>query len=255
MPKATHSWNAIPPAFAALLCCLVLHSDSQRLEHSRLSSLPRITLWAWERREDLHAIDSKQFAVAYLDRTVTIGETVRSQPRRDAVFFPAAAARIPVVRIETTAGASLSLENRQAAVAEVLSAANEPGIRALQIDFDATRSQRAFYRELLMDLRRQMPAQLPISITALASWCSGDDWLHDLPIDEAVPMFFRMEPDRRRAPADLDEFRIREPLCQSSAGISTDELWPSDLARKRIYIFPDHGWRADSPAEVARRLP
>ncbi len=29
-------------------------------------------------------------------------------------------------------------------------------------------------------------------MTALASWCAGDDWLRDLPVDEAVPMLFRM---------------------------------------------------------------
>jgi hypothetical protein len=69
-----------------------------------------------------------------------------------------------------------------------------------------------------------------------------------------VPMLFRMEPDRRRAPPDLDEFRIREPLCQSSVGISTMEPWPSDLAGKRIYVFADNGWRKDSHAELERRL-
>ena len=216
MPKASNPWNSIPAALAALLCSLILHSDSLPVEQSRMTSLPHITLWAWERREDLHAIDTTQFAVAYLDRTVTIGETVRSQPRRDAVFFPAAATRIPVVRIEVTTGATLTGETRSAVVSELLSAAEEPGIAALQVDFDATRSQRAFYRELLTDLRKKMPARLPLSITALASWCSYDDWLHGLPIDEAVPMLFRMEPDRRRAPSDLSEFQIREPLCRTS---------------------------------------
>ena len=255
MPKPAYPWNAIPVALAALLCSLALHPDSLPATASRMAPLPRITLWAWERREDLHAIDPKHFAVAWLDRTVTIGETVRSQPRRDAAFFPAAAAHIPVVRIETASGAILNAEKRDAVVGELLSAARQPGIAALQVDFDATRSQRAFYRDLLIELRGEMPAHLPLSITALASWCSYDDWLHGLPIDEAVPMLFRMEPDRRRAPLNLDEFRIREPLCRTSAGLSTDEPWPSDLAHKRIYLFPDHGWRADSPAEVARRLP
>lgn len=111
----------------------------------------------------------------------------------------------------------------------------------MQIDFDATRSQRAFYRALLFDLRRQMPANLPLSVTALASWRSYDDWLRGLPIDEAVPMFFRMEPDRRRAPASLAGFRIHEPLCQESVGISTTDAWPPDIAGKRIYLFPDDG--------------
>ena len=255
MHLSTRLLNGTCCALIALPFSFGIHSDALPHTPNRLDVLPRITLWAWERREDLHAIDPKQFAVAYLDRTITIGETVRSQPRRDAVFFPAAASRIPVVRIETATGATLTPENRHAIVDELLSAAGEPGIAALQVDFDATRSQRAFYRDLLIDLRREMPPHLPLSITALASWCGRDDWLHDLPIDEAVPMLFRMEPDRHRAPPSLDELRIREPLCRTSDGLSTDEPWPSDLAHKRIYIFPDHGWRAESPAEVARRLP
>lgn len=255
MPLASHPWRGIPAALAALLCSFALHSDPSPVQQSRMVALPRITLWAWERREDLHAIDSKRFAIAYLDRTITIDNAVHSQPRRDAIFFPATAKRMPVVRIETAMGASLGRDNRRSAVDELLSAAAEPGIAALQVDFDATRSQRGFYRDLLIDLRSRMPSHLPLSITALASWCSQDDWLQGLPIDEAVPMFFQMEPDRRRAPPDIDDFRIREPLCRGAAGVASDEQWPSNLAHKRIYIFSSRGWRGDSPAEVARRIP
>ena len=100
-----------------------------------------------------------------------------------------------------------------------------------------------------------MPADLPLSITALASWCSWDSWIRGLPVDEAVPMMFRMEPDHRRAPAATEDFQIREPLCRTSTGISTDERWPSNLAGKRIYVFPDHGWRNSPPADLLRRLP
>jgi len=88
---------------------------------------------------------------------------------------------------------------------------------------------------------------LTLSITALASWCSYDDWLAGLPIDEAVPMFFRMEPDRSFAPPDLPQLRIREPLCATSIGISTHEMYAGSLAGKRLYFFPDRGWREDLP--------
>jgi hypothetical protein len=251
--SATH-WNGVSFALAALLCSFAIHSDSLPQPRGRLASLPRLTLWAWERREDLHALDTRRFAVAYLDQTLTIGLTVQSQPRRNLLAFPDSAVHIPVVRMEAQANAVLNDENRNDAVQAILSSAREPGIAALQIDFDATHSQRPFYRNLLIDLRRQMPETLPLSITALASWCSFDDWIYNLPVDEAVPMLFRMEPDRRRAPPDLDEFRIRDPLCQSSVGISTMEPWPSDLAGKRIYVFADNGWRKDSHAELERRL-
>jgi hypothetical protein len=187
-----------------------------------LASLPRLTLWAWERRQDLRSLDTKEFAIAYLDQTLTIGLGVESRPRRDPVIFSASSTRIPVVRIEATRLSVLDDENRAEAVPAILASAREPGIAAMQIDFDATRSQRQFYRNLLFDVRKQMPANLPLSNTALASWCSWDSWLQDLPVDEAVPMLFRMEPDRRRAPPDIDDFQIREPLCQSSVGVSSN---------------------------------
>lgn len=243
---------------AALLGCLCVRSDAAlrpRILSPRLAGLPRLTVWAWERREDLRGIDTGKVAVAYLDQTLTIGATVQAQGRRNPLLLPAGATMIPVVRIETAKGAVLNGENRDAAVAELLRTAREPGIAALQVDFDATRSQRTFYRSLLLELRRQMPANVPLSITALASWCSYDRWLGELPIDEAVPMMFRMEPDRRKAPPDVDDFRIREPLCEGSAGVSTTEPWPTDLAGKRVYVFSDNGWRADTPADVERKLP
>jgi hypothetical protein len=278
MPTPLRHSKSLFLGLVMLGCCLCLrpHLLSDAPHHSvlhpsglpltRMSTLPRLTVWAWERREDLRALDTHTFAVAYLDQTLTLGLNVTAQPRRDPIVFPAAAIRIPVIRIEAPRTAVLDEENRRQLVRALLATAHEPAISALQIDFDATLSQRPFYRALLADLRHQMPPNLPLSITALVSWCSWDSWLHDLPVDEAVPMFFRMEPDHRRAPPNADDFRIREPLCQSSAGISTTESWPSDLAGKRVYVFSDRGWHnepantsltasfAASPA-LARRLP
>jgi hypothetical protein len=143
-----------------------------------------------------------------------------------------------------------------AQVADMLAtAANQGGLAAFQVDFDATRSQRHFYRAVLWNLRRQMPADLPLSITALASWCSYDDWIGDLPIDEAVPMYFRMEPDRHRSLVNASWLRVLEPKCMGSAGVSTREAWPEGLAGKRIYVFPDRGWRQDFPLLQERKLP
>jgi hypothetical protein len=248
-------WSGASVALATLVCSLGIYSDTAPHPTGSMASLPRYTLWAWERREDLRAIDARRFAIAYLDQTVTIGLTVASQPRRDPLALPSAAARIPVVRVEAPPNAVLNSTNRADLVDAMLASARQPGIAALQIDFDATRSERRFYRDVLFDLRRQMPPDLPLSITALASWCSYDNWLTGLPIDEAVPMFFRMEPDRRHAASNAGDFEIREPLCQFSAGVSTTEPWPSHLAGKRIYVFPDHGWRHDSQALLARSLP
>jgi hypothetical protein len=62
--------------------------------------------------------------------------------------------------------------------------ARRPGISGIQVDFDATASERRFYRELVIDLRRLLPDSVPLSITALASWCLDDNWISGLPADE-----------------------------------------------------------------------
>lgn len=247
-------WNGVSIALIALPFAICIHTDALPHPQGRLASLPRVTLWAWERREDLHALNPQRFAVAYLDQTVTIGLTAQAQPRRSLLVLSSKSARIPVVRIEAPATAVLNDETRRETVEAILASTRQPGIAALQIDFDATRSQRKFYGDLLADLRRSTPPALPLSITALASWCSYDDWIQNLPIDEAVPMMFRMEPDRRRTAPNVDDFRIREPLCRSSVGVSTTESWPSDVEDKRLYVFADNGWHTDSPSEVERRL-
>ena len=69
--------------------------------------------------------------------------------------------------------------------------ADDATVAALQVDFDARQSQREWYAGVLRRVRAQMPPQMPLSITALASWCSYDGyWLRTLPVDEAVPMLF-----------------------------------------------------------------
>lgn len=232
-------------AYAALaisLCALRPDAADLTPPHGRMSSLPARTLWVWERPEDLSSLDTRTDAIAALDRTLVLGRTATVVPRRQFYVYPAGTTRIAVVRIEAPGFINPDLEPVAASLILDTLAASPA---ALQIDFDARRSQRDFYTALLRDLRRRMPSTTPLSITALASWCSTDDWIHRLPVDEAVPMLFRMEPDRRLAPPDLPWFRFREPLCQSSVGISTREPTPVSTAGKRVYIFADRGWRND----------
>jgi hypothetical protein len=223
---------------------------------------PRVTVWAWERREDLRGINPATTAVAYLSRTVMVDQHgVMVSPRRQGLLLPASVGltRIPVVRVETADGVLLSDEMAEA-VASAIAAAAEPSSAALQVDFDARRSEREWYRDVLLRVRQKMPAGMPLSMTALASWCSYDNaWMQGLPVDEAVPMLFRMEPDRRRfAPNGRREvsrgFAIREPLCMSSVGISTREAWPRDTALRRVYVFADAGWQRDGLEETVREL-
>lgn len=242
-------------AVLALLCAAVRPDAAPAaILSTRMSQLPRHTLWVWERPEDMRAVVTATTALAVLDQTLLVGPSIQRLPRRQTVVYPAGVTRIAVVRIETRPGAALDLAQARVVAVLVLDSTNEPGLAALQIDFDARRSERAFYTAVLTEVRRRMPAAMPLSMTALASWCSSDDWIGGLPVDEAVPMFFRMEPDRGPR-SRRTEFRIREPLCQSSVGLSTREPWPDGIAGKRLYVFADRGWRADSALLAERKLP
>lgn len=252
-------WKQIAAAAVIGTLCMALRSDGVPAKRPGLSArmmrLPLRTLWVWERPEDLHSIDPSTTAIASLDQTILLGADTVSRPRRQPFSYPSTVKRIAVVRIEAVAGARLDAARELEVANLLLNSADQPDIAAFQVDFDARRSQRGFYSALLRDVRRRMPAGLPLSITALASWCTYDDWIGALPVDEAVPMFFRMEPDRRRVPVDAPQFRIREPKCMASAGISTREAWPDDLANKRIYLFADRGWREDISLLADRKLP
>jgi len=124
---------------------------------------------------------------------------------------------------------------------QIVEASRRKQVSALQIDFDATRSQRSFYRKVIEETRRRMPAKMPLSITALASWCSRPSWLEGLPVDEAVPMLFRMGGDSRSAKQPGWTYEPTAPQCSTSVGVSTDEAWPA-IINKRIYVFHPRAW-------------
>ena len=222
---------------------------------------PGIILWAWERPEDLSSIDTKQFAVAFLAQTLTLkGDEVVFSPRHQPLQVPPDAKVMAVTRIESqkTTGQRPALSpNQRAELVKLILRTLEPGhVSAIQIDFDALVSERDFYRALLQDLRAQLPNNVPLSMTALASFCIGDRWLDDLPVDEAVPMIFRMGADDRTVKnllAGGDDFR--EPLCRQSYGIATDE--PVDLNFKRgrrVYVFNSRSWRPPDINAISERF-
>jgi hypothetical protein len=124
-------------------------------------------------------------------------------------------------------------------------------LAALQIDYDARASERAFYRAILAGLRKE--TVLPIGITALASWCDSDRWMAGSELSEAVPMFFRMGNRERK------DMSIRANACRSSIGLSTDEKWPAQrpdglLNPSRIYVFNPHPWTKSYYDATIRQL-
>lgn len=216
-------------------------------DHERITRLPHVILWAWERPENFAFINPRETGVAYLARTIYLrGERVFVRPRLQPLAVPPNTSLTVVARIEsdrrvpplrTTAQLAAAAD----AVAE-LGRAN--GVAAVQIDFDAGVSEREFYRTLLINVRRQLPDAVALTITALASWCTHDDWLTGLPIDEAVPMLFRMGADRQQISNFLGTGNQFGPaVCHTSAGISIDEAIPMlSHSISRFYIFAPRAW-------------
>jgi hypothetical protein len=220
---------------------------SAAIPHSRLTldSLPETILWAWERPEHLDFIDTKRVGVAYLAKTIQLSDAGLSvRPRLQPLILRQGTKVVAVVRVETQWRRSEALEPAQIEeiANEVADLAERPGVVAVQIDFDAKASERSSYRKLLSRVRQLLPPTTPLSMTALASWCEGDNWLSDLPVDEAVPMLFRLGVNRDHFASRLqgDEEPFAEP-CLASAGVSTDEKI-HQLKRKRLYIFSPKPW-------------
>ncbi|MFI5395578.1 MAG: hypothetical protein ACHQ9S_08595 [Candidatus Binatia bacterium] len=217
---------------------------------SSFAQQPGLVLWAWERREDLRFIDPAQVSVAFLAGTVQLsGDEVAVRPRLLPVIVPRETVLFPVVRIEAGRTPTPTLSPRQQsqtldAIGGLIQSQTAPWV---QIDFDATQSQRGFYRALLTELKNRLPHGTRLSITAIASWCLGDNWLGGLPIDEVVPMLFRMGRDTdnlRHRLADGEDFG--SPICRFSAGVSIDEPTPNLRAGRRMYIFAPGPWSAES---------
>jgi len=220
---------------------------------------PRLVYWAWERPEDLRLLNPKTEAVAFLASSVELlPDSIRIQPRAQPLYLPPEIQLVAVVRIYSQADKSPALNAVQLSetLKAVLRAIRQPAVSALQIDFDARVSERAFYSQLLAELRRQLGPAYPISITALASWCIGDRWIRDLPVNEAVPMLFSMGPDEaliRQYLSSVDTFS--EPLCRGSLGISTGEWWPNPVhTRTRVYVFNQAPWTREMVESVRSRI-
>lgn len=209
---------------------------------------PKLILWAWERPENLEFIDSNKFTVAFLAQTIELsGSEVKLIPRRQPLKVSPETKLIAVTRIETDKKADLSDQQKQEILRLVLKTLELKNVSAIQIDFDVTVSEREFYRQLLQDLRNQLPSNVGLTMTALASWCASDNWLKGLPVDEAIPMLFDMGADNktiRELLASGEDFN--EPLCRNSYGISISEpLKIKFKPNRKFYLFTSSplGWK------------
>ena len=264
-----------------------------------MANLPNLYFWAWERPEDLRFLSEKfpnqKIGVAFLAKTIYLTVSapnsdaaemahINVRPRMQPLRIVPGTPLMAVVRIESLRGVlpgayannnasptSFSPEQTSRIANEIAAAAKIEGVGAIQIDFDATLSEHALYRDLLIEVRKQLPPNFPLSITALASWCIGDRWLNQIPpgtIDEAVPMLFRMGQGAMEVTRYLaagNDFTV--PACTTSLGLSTDEPFSRDilsgklsvadvpLSSLRVYVFSPRTWEKVSADQALKDIP
>jgi len=207
--------------------------------------LPGLVLWAWERPIDLRGLP-RTAGVAFLAQTITLANGSHLVTgRRQPFSVDSATSVIAVTRIE--ARGSAGSPDVDAIAAAIAATSRLPRVAAVQIDFDARVSQRPLYRRILHRVRADLPAGLPLTMTALASWCLDDNWLDELPVDEAIPMLFRMGSEEG-ALRQAWPLRTPAPKCRGSIGVSLDEPAPFGPKERRVYVFNPGPWSAPTIA-------
>ena len=180
------------------------------------------------------------------------GDTIVVQRGRrfPIVTAPGQPAPIAVVHIEVDQNQRL-VWSRGLAEQVIGAALTYAGSAAeVQIDMEVRSSQRDALLEVLHGVRAGLGPTTSLSMTALASWCDSETWLDRAPVDEIVPMLFRMGPGGARLRAKLaagGDFNQRR--CRSAVGIATDS--PSVVPPgRRVYIFNPRPWDAAAIAAL-----
>lgn len=222
---------------------------------------PAPVFWSWYHDDDLRSAPG---AVAMLiDRIVVDGESFKHHRRLNKLQTRAGAPITAVVRLEVKKLPSAlkqeeSVDNLSKSIINLTFGAGRKKVEGLQIDFDARSDERAFYKQLLVRLKKSMPACTELSMTALASWVTGDNWLSSDSwlsgkngVSEVVPMFFSMgQGESASLQALKNTSTLESPVKLKSIGLSIDEKSaPAILLSKngfrnfhRVYFFSSRGW-------------
>ncbi|WP_397404137.1 hypothetical protein [Phenylobacterium sp.] len=221
---------------------------------ARASSL---VIWAWERPEDLRFAPASAEIAVQTGFIVLAGDRIEARGRR----FPLRASQGRL----TTSVVHLQLDHRHPVVASpdharrVAAAVLRMGSRArtqrLQVDFEVRASERPLLLAVLREVRAGLQPGVVLSMTALASWCGDETWLDAAPVDEIVPMLFRMGPAgsalKSRLAAGGD---FSNPRCRTALAVSTDAPIIRAPVGRRVYLFSPRSWTPTDFDRVRRRV-
>lgn len=232
------------------LALLTLRMDSsasaQRATHPALAALPAELVWAWERPEDLRWLPL-DVGVAYVASSVLLqGEDAQVYRRASALLLAPGASRVPVLHVDMSwrRPPALNAAQSRRVADELLRLAAQANRKVVQLDFEVRRSQRPFLARTIDAIRARLDPSIALSVTALASWCLDDYWLHEIAADEVVPMAFRMGPSQHALRARLlHQGGFTRARCGAAIGFSSDE--PMMAVREgRRYYFSPQAWSA-----------
>ncbi len=228
-----------------LLACAALAAIPARARPARI-------VWAWERPEALDTLppDVGIAAVTGFVRLRGDAIVVRRGRRFPLLAAPGRPPPIAVVHIEVDQSRPLDWSPALAEQVVGAALAFARGAAQVQVDMEVRTSQRGALLDVLRGVRAGLPAGATLSMTALASWCESETWLNAAPVDEIVPMLFRMGPrgDRLRGKlAAGGDFN--DPRCRDALGIATDTPAVVPPGR-RVYIFNPRSWDAAAIAAL-----
>lgn len=247
-----------------------MHASSARVK-------PKVSLWAWERTEDLRFLASapkySDVSVYFLAKTLGLHESTFSiEPRRHPLYVAPETPLMAVVRIESERGGGLPWKEMaspafiDALSLEIQQASELPRVLGVQIDFDAPPDARDFYRALLQGIKRRLKPEKRLEMTSLAAWCFYGSWLttEPLPVDLIAPMAFSMGKDRElvdKALALYGHFPVS--VCNLAFGFSVEEhsTLPrfvddgSAAQQVSLFAFSKEAWTQKKVDAVLDKLP
>lgn len=236
--------KAIAPLHLILLTLLLTTLAACRPalpDHTALKALPKDILWAWERPEDLRWLPP-EVGVAYVASSVSLfDDHVDVLARANPMKVRPDTKLIPVVHVDASwrHPPTLSTQQRDTIVSQVVRTAEASGATVVQLDFEVRRSQQPFLLSVVSEIRKQLPPDRALSVTALASWCAGDYWLDAMPADEIVPMVFRMARDDGAVRKIIaEQGKLPGKRCHTAVGFATDEVMPPMQVGRRYYFSP-----------------
>ena len=216
---------------------------------------PGAMLWAWERTEVLDAAPPAFGVAAVVGFIRLAGGTMEvARGRRfPLVLRDGAPPPSGVVHIEIDQTKELLWTDALRAQVVGAALAFMRPYPAAQVDMEVRDSQRGALLDVLRGVRAGRPAGTMLSMTALASWCDTERWLAAAPVDEIVPLLFRMGSGgtrlRGRLAAGGD---FGEPRCRTAVGVATDTPMTIPSGR-RVYVFNPRPWDATAVAALEQR--